>query len=431
LGRSWTPRLGQAPDVVHAIDWSREGRRALVVGSLAIVAVCVLVLTFPLWIVAWILAFPEGLSWPPTALELGFLLAAVLAWVLYSWLSMGRRGQLRAPVRAGVALSLGTLSALLGIVTLTAGSTVVGPALAVSHDRALLDLMRHSAARDDSLLFNRARNELSRRPSDRSRSVEAASRELRRISAGPASWSARLAAYVDANPRVSFGSENYLTDRRPPSLAWSGAPELALIDVLRARGATREELAWDTDPEVPLGLRLEIAQKWSSARTFPPAIVIAALGKACVETREHGAGVERFYVHSHGDCQAGVGSIFSRDLNAPTAEQAFASAYATVAAGHSLFLERALPQVSDELAVAMLRGVHAAWRRDATRAQAFARLQCSTLERLAALVCAAQRGPACRPEFAEKGWESLGFLVPCVAQLPPLNSPELSRFGGY
>jgi hypothetical protein len=62
-------------------------------------------------------------------------------------------------------------------------------------------------------------------------------------------------------------------------------------------------------------------------------------------------------------------------------EQGFAFAYAMVAIGESP--EYLLPQASDEIALALLRGMRAARLRDESRRRAMpSRLDCATLDRL-------------------------------------------------
>jgi hypothetical protein len=287
LGRSWTPKPGAGAERARAIDWNREDRGGVVAALTLGVVISLLVLSFPLWgmILVLLLIFSpaERLIWSAGSIELGFALALVLPLVGYVWLSTGKRAALRAPVRPSVALPLAVLCCLLGtfgIFLSTIKSSIVRPALAISHDRALFELLQDSVPRDDAESFESAQRELRRRPSDRAHSAETASRHLRRVSGGPASMSAQLAALGE--PRAGGGNAcNDFLGRVPSrTLAYRGPPELAVIEVLLTRGATEEVLAWVTDPEVPVALRTQIVERWRQDPAFPK-------GKPCVDAQQH------------------------------------------------------------------------------------------------------------------------------------------------
>src|SRR6188768_1211734 len=432
LGRSWTPRTRSGQEPPEEIDSRREGR-LVVRGMLSLLVLLVLLtLSAPLWgtalLVLLVLNQSEPLRWTPQSLELAYLVLAVLALLAYVWLSTGKRGALRAPVRPNVALWLAltcTVCALCGPKVL---SSFFEPAWEILHDAALIQRLGDAVARDSVQSFEDAKNELLRRPSDRARSLELASRKLRRDAAGSASMSARLAALepparAQGSPCVGFAFEPSYLPRGIP-------PELAVIDVLLARGATQEALAWLTDSEVPLGLRIELVKSWSrsQAQTLPRTTLSAAIGKDCATVRRAPptpAVAARPYTDARDSCGSAIDVLLPPEPSSLTAEQAYAAGYARVAMLEPFRDNQLWSEVNDEIAVAMLRGMRAAALSDPSRGVvATGFLSCRTFQRLAALVCPADRIPECN-----RGLPTLEFLVACVAL--PAPTPELVRLGGY
>jgi len=398
-----------------------------------------LALTAQYWIVLFVLVLlgfggHSGFRWSAESLQVGFLLAAVLAVAACAWLSSGQRAALRAPLRPGVALPLGCICCSLGMCFTLVSRSPVRPAWKVMHDGALVALLLDSAARDEPEPFFDARQELlRRRHSERSRRLESAALELRRVAGGPASLSARLAAQYEANPRPPQHSEDLLGGGYVASLVGNGAPELAVIDVLLARGETREALAWIADVGVPLGLRIEIAKRWSQLPALPRPIVIATLGRACVDAqkRRGPADVPLFAYQS--SCDFALDRLLPREPSALTAPQGFALAYALTAVDSSLIDERLSLTTKDDVAVAMLRGIRAARLSNANRSHTIEdrTLSCDRLEQLAALVCPAVRPRICGTEAAIRSLIPLEILDPCLAQLAIETPPELVSLGGY
>jgi len=403
----------------------------------ALVLLIVLGLTAQWWVLLLILVvllfnLGSALSWSAQSLQVGFALLAVLALAVYAWLSSGKRGALRAPLQPRVALPLGLLCCLLGAGSMFVKGSPIRPAWAVMHDGVLLEQLLESAAQDKGEVFGSARRELVRRHgSEHTQRVQSAARELRRVAAGPASLSARLVAHYEAQPPRHTSSEDYLGGDY--SLVGGGAPELAVADVLLARGETREVLAWIADAGVPLGLRLEIAKHWSQLPSLPRPVLIAALGRACVDAQKHGTPPDVPYFSSHSTCDLAIDRLLPREQGSLSVPQAFALAYALSAVGGSLIGERLALTTNDDVAVAMLRGMRAAELSDPNRAQAIETriLKCSRLEQLAGLVCPAERARICGSEAMKNAPLSLELLEPCLARLPLETSSELLSLGGY
>ncbi len=431
LGRSWTPRTCTEQEPPEEIDWRREGRHiARDTLRLLLVLLVLLVLvtcSAPIWLpVLLVLAvFDESgpFRWVPHSLELAYLVLAAFALLACVWLSTGKRGTLRAPVPPNVALWLALTCVMFALPKVF--SSFFEPARELLHDDALLGLLGDAVASDSVRSFEDAKQELLRRPSDRAHTLELASRRLRRDSAGSASMSARLAALdpppsYRGSPCVGFSFE-------PSHLPRFLPPELAVVDVLLARGATQEALAWLTDPEVPLVLRIRLLENWPRESPLPRPSLIAAFGKACAAA-PHDLTImvaQRSYSGACTACGRAIYSLLPPEPTAITVEQGYAAGYALVAMRERFTDDLPWSEVNDEIAVAMLRGMRAAEQSDSTRKSTATRcLSCPTFQRLAALVCPAEPVPRCSLDGSR-----LDVLTACHAL--PAATPELVRFGGY
>jgi len=421
LGRSWTPKLHWAQGLSAAIDWRREALRTIF-GTLQLLVMSVFLgIGAVFWLMLTLFAKPW--CWSAGSYEFGYLLAAVLALAIYALLCTGERAALRAPIRPSTALTLGLTCGSLALFLPSLAAAFSKPAIGLLHDGALVELLGDSLSWSSRQSFEDAQAELLRRRSDRAHSLAMASRKLRRTSASPTSMSARLVANESAASEPS--GEAWLDFR------WHGItpPELAVVDVLVARGEIQEALAWVTDPRVPLYLRLDLVEGGSLERALSRTTLIAAVGKACVDASKRATPEQaRSDDDSRFRCSTAIQRLLPLEPSSLTTEEGFAIGYAIVAIGGRFSGEHPLSHASDEGAIAMLRGMHAAALSDIRRSSGTASdLKCSTFDHLAALVCSADRLSAC----ADKAARSFQPLVACAAQLPPPTPAELFRLGGY
>lgn len=211
-----------------------------------------------------------------------------------------------------------------------------------------------------------------------------------------------------------------------------------MVDVLLARELTEEALAWVTDPQVPFGLRVAIVEHWPPERTLPRAALISEFGKECAtlwkspaQVADSGLFAKPIAHRATRDvCLDEFRSLLPRDPSSLTTEEGFALGYASVATRWLFVDDPPWPKLSDAVAIARLRGMHAAGLSDPSRQLGPTNsLDCPTFQRLAGLVCSAERAPTCSPPEHRP----LASLMECLANSPtPIATPtEQARFGGY
>jgi hypothetical protein len=250
-------RRARRADDAPTIDWTRL---ALSLGAPIVLVWLALPVIMPATVMFWlplVFAFLESprMHWTAGTMELGFLVVVVLALGCYAGLRRMRRSGPSLPTGRGLGVVFGGLCLLAGIFSLSSTTSGLLPAVAVVHDRVLIDELQRAVARDDSEAFNAFCAELGRRREDLGHSLEAGSRKVRALAPGPDSLSATLSAYQEAHPRPQTGDGIPLFEP-PPRIS---DPELAFLDVLRQRGDTAEMMNWVVDPRLPLPIRLDVA----------------------------------------------------------------------------------------------------------------------------------------------------------------------------
>jgi hypothetical protein len=230
------------------------------------------------------LTFAAGLSLGrryPSDFLTGAAIFNVAAWFLVggaSWPRLMARPHIgRAkptPLEPHAARGCATLCMFFGVISGLCMPALMGgvwlPTLHVASDRVLVESFRKATESNDGERFTRTCAELSRRPTDRSHTFEAAAREFRLRSGRSNSLSAVLEGYVAANAWAHH-SEDWLGTHEPPRRQRIvEAPELAAIRVLSRRGEMDEVTAWLVDPQVPSSLKQSVLRERQSPATVPP-----------------------------------------------------------------------------------------------------------------------------------------------------------------
>jgi hypothetical protein len=298
-------------------------------------------------------------------------------------------------------------------------------------DCALVDLYMKSMDGDLVAVEEAVLGELKRRPNDRGHTFAAASREVRAAAGTEAAPSRRLIRYRQAHPRprAPHGDTSMLmftTPEPPPRQIIE--PEVDLVLALLHGGETEEALTWFDASLVPPDLIFTIAQAWVLRPNPPRALLIAKLGRACVEgllpPRKEWQTIPG--LDSVASCDKIQSLLLPRSI---TREEGYAAAYVSVATRSHLGQER-LVSAPPEVARAMLYAFGAARRVSEWRAWRgkLGQIPCPALDRLADLVCFGPRTSLC-PDSREFG--DVGPLNKCIDELSTTEPADLQSLGGY